>query len=204
VLKPGAVAAVVVALGGAGAALGAEASALPASLLDPSQDQIRARTVVPDDVRQVGEVRLVTRGDATVVQTALATKVLSRVVGEIRKKESANWPEGAPGHDDMLRYLAGLEQAAATVRAGRGAGADRRVHLLIEFAASPTTAAVAFASFEGDPRDGKIDVRRPQPIATLALAPTYVHRNMRLILADSFHVSESDVGRLGPLGPIAP
>lgn len=188
----------------AGVAWGADAPALPAPLLDPSHDQIAARTVVPDDARQVGEVRLVTRGDATVVQTALATKVLSRVVGEIRKKETANWPEGSPGHDDMLRYVAGLEQAASTVRAGRDAVGDRRVHLLIEFVAGPGGTGVAFAGFEGDPHDGKIDVRRPQPIGTLALAPAYVHRNMRLILADSFHVPESDVGRLGPLGPIAP
>jgi hypothetical protein len=177
---------------------------LPAELLDPSADRIVARTIVPDELRKVGEVRLATRGDATVVQTVLATKVLSRVVAEIRKKEEANWPADAIGHEDMIRYVDGLERAAAALRGEREAGGDRRLRLLIEFVAGPAGAGVVLAGFEGDERGGAITVRSRTPIATLALRRTYVHRNMRLILADSFHLPESDVGRLGPLGPIAP
>jgi hypothetical protein len=182
----------------------ADPTSLPAALLDASADRIVARTVVPDEFRKVGEVRLATRGDATVVQTALATKVLSRVVAEIRKKEEANWPADAIGHEDMTRYVEGLERAAAALRGERAVGGDRRLQLLIEFVAGPAGAGVLLAGFEGEERSGAITVKSRTPIATLALRRTYVHRNMRLILADSFHLPESELGRLGPLGPIAP
>ena len=83
---------VLVALGGE--CRGGGAPALPAPLLDAAADRVVARTVVPDATRKVGEVRLVQRGDAVVVQTLLATTVLPRVVAEIRKKEDAKLARG--------------------------------------------------------------------------------------------------------------
>ena len=69
------------------------------------------RAFVPDPAQRVGEVRILRRGDATVVETLLYTKVLSRVVGEIRKKELANWP----GSADVAAYLEALSQVQKTV-----------------------------------------------------------------------------------------
>lgn len=190
------------------ALVGSEPSPLPVSLLDPASDRVVARTVVPDAARKVGEVRLVTRGEATVVQTLLATKVLGRVVAEIRKKEERNWPRDAEGYRDMLRYLDTLEAAAADVRkrrdtVGTAGHDDRRLRLLIEFVASESASGVLFADFEAAEIDGAIQPTSRRPIATLALRRAYVFPNMRLILADSFGVPESEVGRLGPLGPLA-
>jgi hypothetical protein len=190
------------------ALVGSESSPLPAPLLDPASDRVVARTVVPDTAPKVGEVRLVTRGQATVVQTLLATKVLGRVVAEIRKKEERNWPHDAEGYRDMRRYLGALEAAAADVRARRdAAGAhgdgDRRLRLLIEFVASDAASGVLFAEFDAADVDGAIEPTSRRPIAALALGRAYVFPNMRLILADAFGTPESEVGRLGPLGPLA-
>ena len=181
---------------------GAATATLPEALLDAAPDRVVARTVVPDEVRKVGEVRLVTRGDATVVQTLLATKALGRVVAEIRKKEEANWPPEAAGHADMQRYVEGLAAAAAELRTRRDEGGDRRQRLLIEFVASEGASGVLFAEFEGDEKDGRIEPRSRKPIAVLPLGRAYVFPNMRFILADSFHVPVPEVGRLGPLGPL--
>jgi hypothetical protein len=181
---------------------GAAPATLPAALLDPASDRVVARTVVPDEVRKVGEVRLVTRGDATVVQTLLSTKVLGRVVAEIRKKEEANWPPDAAGHADMRRYVEAVAAAAADLRARGGEGGERRLRLLIEFVASETATGVVLAEFAGDEKDGRIEPRSRRRVAVLVLGRAYVFPNMRFILADSFHVPVPEVGRLGPLGPL--
>src|SRR5262245_25756123 len=68
----------------------ARSLAWASSLEQAAGDTIHARCVVPDNLRKVGEVRLVTRGNAVVVQTLLSTKVLSRVLAEIAKKEQRN------------------------------------------------------------------------------------------------------------------
>jgi len=178
---------------------------LPDALLDAGADQVAAQTAVPDAVRKVGEVRLVRRGEATVVQTLLATKVLPRVVGEIRKKEAANWPPDKPGREDMERYVAALERVAAALASARDAGGDgdRRLRLMIEFVATADVAGLVLGSFDGEEVDGKLQPTARRPLETMVLKKTYGFRNMRLILADAFHVPEGEVGRLGPLGPIA-
>jgi hypothetical protein len=180
-------------------------SGLPPALLDAGADQVTARTDVPDAVRKVGEVRLVRRGDAIVVQTLLATKVLPRVVGEIRKKEAANWPADAPGREDMERYVAALGRVADALAKARDAGGDgdRRLRLMIEFVATPDVAGLVLGSFDGEEVDGKLQPTARHTLETMVLKKTYGFRNMRLILADAFHVAEGDVGRLGALGPIA-
>jgi len=183
---------------------GARAVAVPAPLppLDAATDRVVTRTVVPDATRRQGEVRLVTRGDATVVQTLLATKVLRRVVAEIRKKEEGNWPAGSAGHDDMVRYVDALEAAARELEAAAG-DEDRRYHLLIEFVAGADRGGIVIGEFEGDDADGALRPTSAHPIATLPVGRDYLLRNMRLILADSFHLDEAQVDRLGPLGPAA-
>lgn len=189
----------------AGAACADDPAGLPPQLLDSGADRVVARTDVPSTTRKVGEVRLVTRGGATVVQTLLATRLLGRVVAEIRKKEEAGWTANQPGYVDMLRYLNALEGAEKTLRAKREAapGGDRRMRLAIELVASDDAAGVVFAEFDGDEADGQLRPTARRPLTVLPLERVYVLRNMRLILADAFHVPEADVGRLGPLGPAA-
>ena len=178
---------------------------LPATLLAADGDRVIATTVVPDDVRKVGEVRLVARGEATVVQTLLATKVLNRVVGEIRTKEEGNWPPGSAERESMERYLSALFRTADALAARResGAAGERRLRLLIEFVASPDAAGVIVGEFTGDEVDGHITPTARRPMETIALPRAYVLRNMRLILADAFHVPVAEIGKLGPLGVIA-
>jgi len=188
---------------------GSDSPPLPAPLLDPASDRVVARIAVPRTTPKVGEVRLVTRGQATVVQTLLATKVLSRVVAESRKKEERNWPRDADGYHDMRRYLDALEAAAADVRRrhdvpGVRSDRDRRLRLLIEFVASEDASGVLFAGFDATKTEGAIEPTGRRPIAALALGRAYVFPNMRLILADAFAMPEAEVGRLGPLGPLAP
>ena len=180
-------------------------SDVPAALLAGDRDRVIATTVVPDAVRKVGEVRLVARDGATVVQTLLATKALTRVVSEIRKKEEGNWPPGNAQRASMERYLAALFRAADELVARRAGGDDgeRRIRLVIELVATSDVAGVLVGEFAGDEVDGRLQPTGRRPIETFALPRAYVLRNMRLILADAFHVPEADVGTLGPLGPIA-
>ena len=177
---------------------------LPDALLDASRDQVVARTDVPDTMRKVGEVRLVRRSEATIVQTLISTKVLPRVVGEIHKKEAANWPPDTPGREDMERYVLALGRVADGLATARDAGdGDRKLRLMIEFVATPDVAGLVLGSFDAKDVDGKIEPTTRRPMETMVLKKTYGFRNMRLILADAFHVPEGEVGRLGPLGPIA-
>ena len=166
--------------------------AIPTALaphLDLAQEKVVARVDVPDTARRVGQVRVVHRGEADVVETVLYTKLLRRVVAEIRKKEEPNWPEGHAQRADSLRYLEALEKAqqelwAKTPRLDRNA--DQRQKLLIEFVLAPGEAAVVLSEHQmrGDGENLKITSRRP--IAVLELSRAYVARNMRLIVEDSF------------------
>ena len=182
----------------------AGAAPAPAVPIDAAADRVVKRTDVPDATRKVGEVRLVQRGDAIVVQTLLATKVMSRVLAEIRKKETGNWPADRPGHEDMERYLAAIDEKAEALRSARDAGdGDRRVRLAIELVATKDAEGLVLATFAGDESGGFLAPTDRRVLETVALGRPYVVRNMRLILADSFHVPEPDVDQIAPLGPIA-
>ena len=170
-----------------------------AALLDASHDQILNRAFVPSPDRRVGEVRLIRRGDANVVQTLLYTKILRRVVGEIRQKELANWPEGREGHADAMRYSDALEAAQQQIwerfpKFERRT--DTRQKLLIEFVLSATDAVVTLSEYDMSESHNEVQITSRRPIATLALARAYVRRNMRLIAADSFSVSEGQFDTL--------
>jgi hypothetical protein len=173
------------------------ASATPAPLLDDGADRVHARTDVGAPARRVGEVLLVRRGEATVVQTRLATKLLARVVAEIRAKEERNWPAASPGHVAMLRYVAALDDA---VRTGPAPDGDRERRLLIEFVAGPSETAVALATFERGAAPDAPRVPGRRSLVVLPLERAYVTRNMRLILSDAFDRPEHELGGLGPLG----
>lgn len=185
------------------AAFCAEPAPLPAPLLDASADQVLARTVVPTPDRKVGEVRLLARGKAVVVQTLLSTKVLGRVIAEIRKKEEGNWPLDAAGRGDSERYLTALGATAQAVDAeqSRKGWVERHPRLLIEFIADDGAAGVLVAPWDGDEVDGALQVGRRGEVSQVLVDRAYVLRNGRLILADSFHLPVSELDKLGPLGP---
>jgi hypothetical protein len=137
----------------------------------------------------------VRRGPRVVVQTLLYSKVIKRVLGAIADKEHANWPERAQGHADSERYLAALQAAQRQLpqpAAASGAEADRRAKLLIEFIDDPVRPVVAIGGMEIEETDGEVVLAQRRPPEVLALSPAYVRRDMRLIVADSFHLSPAD------------
>jgi len=189
---------------GAARAAGASDVAVPphiAPLLDAAGERILQRVVVPDPARKVGEVRVVRRGDTDVVATALNTKLMRRVVAEVRQKEQPNWPPGQPGHEDSLRYLAALEAAQQELWAEvpqLDRNADQRQKLLIEFILSKDAAAVVLSEFKLEDGGDDMNIASRRPIAILEPSRDYVRRNMRLIIEDNFK-NRPDVVKLLPL-----
>jgi hypothetical protein len=172
------------------------ANASSSSLNDATRDKVNASKAVPDPRRKVGEVRLLARGGGVVVQTLLSTKLLDRVTGEIRKKEEGNWPAGDPSRE---AYLAALDRSRRTIETRAADSKDRRRRLLIEFAADDAATVVSLGTFRFV--NGESGAIEREVLETLELPRSYVLRNMRLILADSFDVAESEVDSIGPLGP---
>jgi hypothetical protein len=104
----------------------------------------------------------------------------------------------------MTRYLAAIEKNVEALRGERDAAdGDRRVRLAIELIATKDAEGLVLATFAGDESGGFLAPTDRRVLETVALGRPYVVHNMRLILADSFHVPEADVDQLAPLGPIA-
>jgi hypothetical protein len=161
-----------------------------AAWLDIQNDQLVRKAFVPNPAQRIGEVRIIRRADATVVETLIYSKVPSRVIGEIRKKELANWP----GNADAAAYLEALEKVQKTVEGslpGERRGADRRHKIWIDFVLAPEAAFIAMGSFESEVRNGKLEVVSRETLAVLEPSREYVERNQRLIAADSFHVQDA-------------
>jgi hypothetical protein len=111
----------------------------------------------------------------------------------------------------MESYMTALEQAATTLRqelppadARSIDDAERRVRLLIELRADSSSVEVVIAEFEVHDASAPYEPTVSRVFANLSLSRAYVLENMRLILADAFRVPESDLWRLGPLGPLDP
>ena len=154
---------------------------------------------VPSEARRHGEVRVLRRDDTTVVQTVLSSRVLRQVARKIAAKEMHNWPADVPGHDDAERYVAALVSAIeALPPVPDGATGDaRRRSLVIEFVDGPQGPRVLI----GDPDvavdvEGRLRVDGIRPILTLEPPLDYLRRNQRLIIEDSFGVSESEASDL--------
>lgn len=166
----------------------------------PADDILVTHAFVPSSSRRVGEVRIVQRGDAAVVQTLLYTSLLQRAVDAIRDKEQANWPADRPEHGDARRYLEALDAQAARVLAAP-APDDRRRRLLIEFVLAGPQATVVVGDFDMSGDDDAVRVTARRPVETLALSPAYVRRNMQLIVADAFDLPLDGIAPV--LGPLA-
>ncbi len=169
-----------------------------------TEDRLVTWVAVPDETRRVGEVRLLQRGDDATVQTLLRTSLLARVVGEIRRKELANWPEGSPGHADAVRYVDALERIRDELAQARDPEAvDRRQCVLIEFVLGDDTGVVLIGDYDATDDDGPMHLVARRPRITLSdLSRDYVRRNMRLIVADAFDREGDTIDAV--LGPLAP
>jgi hypothetical protein len=166
-----------------------------AHLLDGSRDQVERAEIVPSPEQPVGEVRLLRRGGAVVMQTVLHTKFLKRVVAEIRKKEMAAWPRDRRGRGDAVKYVDALLSAQAGIqerfklREDRG---DRRQAMLIEFILAGDASIVAIAEPTLADEAGRMRVVSRRPIAVLPLSRTYVRGNIYEIAWDALKLGRKE------------
>lgn len=158
-----------------------------------SSDVVERRAVVPRPDRPHGEVRIVLRDGARVVQTLLHSRFVRRVAGEIAAKEERNWPAGATGHADSVRFVDALAEAARVAARGRVDAATSRRSLCIELPpAGPVT--IRGASIEST--DAGLQVTATaEPRHTLVLDAAYVATNRVLIVADAFAVDRDTAAR---------
>jgi hypothetical protein len=178
-------------------AAGAEPPAEPEAAAESSRDQILERADIRSRGRFHGEVRLVARGEARVVQTLLYSKILRKVIARIREKESESWPVTRAGHEDSRTYVAALESAAQEVgQAGSAKGGDRRRKLLIEFWASRSEAGVAFREPRVEKVDDELTITDTREMNALPLSREYVTRSMLLIASEHFPMAEAELGAL--------
>ncbi len=166
-----------------------------ARLLDGSQDEIVRSEFVPSEEQPVGEVRLVRRGPAVVMQTVLYTRLLKRVVAEIRKKDLADWPMSRHGHDDAMKYIEAIQSAQGAIqerfrrREHRG---DRRQTMLIEFILSRNASFVAIAEPSLAEAGGHMRVVSTRQIAILPLSRVYVRGNFYEIAWDALKLDRKE------------
>ncbi len=176
-----------------------------ARLLDGSRDEIVRSEFVPSEEQPVGEVRLVRRGPAVVMQTVLSTSLLKRVVAAIRKKDVANWPVSRPGHDDAVKYVEAIQSAQAEIRERfrrREHRGDRRQKMLIEFILSRDASIVAIAEPTLAQADGHMRVASRRQIAVLPLSRVYVRGNIYEIAWDALKLDRKESRSL--LEPMLP
>ena len=165
-------------------------------LVDRSKDRVLERRPVTSRGRRHGEVRVLRRGDAVVIQTLLSSKVLRRVVAGIRDRELESWPPGQEGHAAALSYLSALDAATKATLDGRprshektsiGAAKtrDRRRSLLIEFILSESRHGVVIAHPELlDEPSGELTLTGVRDERALDVPRPFVERDMKLIADD--------------------
>jgi hypothetical protein len=174
--------------------MAASAAADPATMLpDGTRDRIVRRAFIPSDSRVHGEVRVVRRGDATVVQTLLFTSALRRGIQQMRKRELYHWPEGREGHEDSRSFLAELDRAAdAVTRDAPTPAADPRRKLLIEVAVSSQSAQFALYAPEIVQTGREWTLGPVRLLAVRNVSRAWAERDQRLMAATAFHVPEAE------------
>ena len=176
---------------------------LPAVALAAQKDaeQLIQYAQVPAGPPYQGEVRLLRRDSALVVQTLLNSKVMHRVVGTIRKKESQEWPEDQAGSADSRRYAEELVRAYQLIRdrakdKQKPGDRERHLQLMIEFVLDEHRSYVALyaptLTLEGE----RLVLHKKELMKKLPLSRTYVNKNMQLIIQDSFQIEADKAAEL--------
>lgn len=169
-----------------------------AALLDPAADRIVQRAWVPSAEQPQGEVRLIARGGALVMQTALSSKLLRRVAAAIIEKEERSWPEERGGFVDSQRYRETLSKAVEAVQRDSRAHPrpDRRQQLLIEFvAAGGNTFYAIYLPEVNEGAEGR-EIAGRKLLFIEAASPLYVRGNLLEIAMDSFHLDRDEAEQL--------
>ena len=159
----------------------------------PNGDVIVARSVIEARGRSHGEVRLVRRGGAAVVQTLLVTRTLRRAAGRIRDKEEASWPAGSREVGTARVYLEALEAAVAKVLEAERT--DRTRRLLIEIELSQNAGGVVLAVPVTENAADGLTLVTAEPITRLDVPCSWARREIELIAKDR----TLDLQRLAPL-----
>jgi hypothetical protein len=164
--------------------------------LDRSADQILERRPITSRGRRHGEVRVIRRGEAVVIQTLLSSKILKRVVAGIRDRELESWPPGREGHAAALTYLAALDATTKATRGGsprsheNAAAAadrsrDRRRSILVEFILSNDRHGVVIAHPKLlDKPSGELTLTSVNEERALDVPRSFVERDIELIAID--------------------
>jgi len=169
------------------------AAAAVAEPTDRSRDAIVARKVIEARGRDHGELRLVRRGGAAVVQTLLVTRSLKRAVARIRDKEAANWPQDGHGYGASRVYVEAVEEAAAQVL--EAPRTDRHRRLLIEIELSGNAGRIALSKPTTRAGADGITLVTSEPITRLDVPCSWARREIALIAGDA----GLDVDKLAPL-----
>ncbi|HXV22569.1 MAG TPA: hypothetical protein VD811_16415 [Desulfuromonadales bacterium] len=169
-----------------------------AALLDPAADRIVRRAWVPSAEQPQGEVRLIARGGALVMQTALSSKVLRRVAAAISEKEERSWPEERDGFVDSQRYRETLSRAVEAVQRDSRAHPrpDRRQQLLIEFVTAGRSALYAIYQAELNEGAEGLEIAGRRLLFIEGASPLYVRGNLVEIAMDSFHLERAEAEQL--------
>jgi hypothetical protein len=169
-----------------------------APLLDSAADRIVRRAWVPSAEQPQGEVRLIGRDGALVMQTALSSKVLRRVAAAISEKEERSWPEERDGFVDSQRYRETLSKAVEAVQRDSRAHPrpDRRQRLLIEFVAAGRSSLYAIYLPELSEGAEGLEITGRKLLFIEAASPLYVRGNLVEIAMDSFHLERAEAEQL--------
>jgi hypothetical protein len=174
------------------------AAAVLASLTDGSHDIVVRRATVPRTGSPQGEVRLVERNHAVVMQTLLESRVIVRVAREIALKEDRGWPETDELRAQSRRYVDALTEAAQAVfheHARRPELRDQPQRLVIEFVLAPDASVVALYELPAGELRDRDRLTERKLVRSLDLDRAYVERNVTLIAEDSLGMDADLVRR---------
>ena len=162
---------------------------LPTSLFatQKDQEQLIRYAPVPAEPPYQGEVRLLHRDSALVVQTLLNSKVMQRVVGAIQKKELNDWPQNLEGSSDSRRYVEELVKAHQIIR-GRADEGQRYLQLMIEFVLDGQQSYVTLYAPTLTQKGDRLVLQKKELLKKLPLSRTYVYKNMLFIMQDCFQL----------------
>jgi hypothetical protein len=156
------------------------------------------RAPIPANPPYQGEVRLIRRDSALVMQTILNSKVLRHVVAAIQRKEFSDWPEDREGWIDSRRYSDELYRAYESIqaRAKRRKSSDRYLNLLIEFVLQERHSFVALYEPTLSKSGDQFSVQEKEVLKKMNTSRAYIYKNLQEISRDSFQLEEQEVLKL--------